>query len=131
MAKKWDAHDALSLLFQRDGVPPKMIVDDMMETIDRYEDDKKHQTHMPEVDYNTPEAMDNYIRENIMISHGDTVDQGSVRHRKSEVEGKNIGRAKSNPILDTQTYEVEFEDERMITYSANFIAEIMYAQCDK
>ena len=27
MAKKGDAHEALSLLFQRDGVPPKMIVD--------------------------------------------------------------------------------------------------------
>ena len=27
MAKKGYAHEALSLLFQRDGVPPKMIVD--------------------------------------------------------------------------------------------------------
>ena len=27
MARKGDAHEALSLLFQRDGVPPKMIVD--------------------------------------------------------------------------------------------------------
>ena len=27
MDKKGDAHEALSLLFQRDGVPPKMIVD--------------------------------------------------------------------------------------------------------
>ena len=27
MAKKGDAHEALSLLFQRDGVPPKMISD--------------------------------------------------------------------------------------------------------
>ena len=27
MAKKGGAHEALSLLFQRDGVPPKMIFD--------------------------------------------------------------------------------------------------------
>ena len=27
MSKKGDSHEALSLLFQRDGVPPKMIVD--------------------------------------------------------------------------------------------------------
>ena len=27
MAKKGDAHQALSLLFQQDGVPPKIIVD--------------------------------------------------------------------------------------------------------
>ena len=27
MAKKGDAHEALSLLFQQDGLPPEMIVD--------------------------------------------------------------------------------------------------------
>ena len=31
MAKKGDAHEALSLLFQRDGVPSKMIVDGLKE----------------------------------------------------------------------------------------------------
>ena len=29
--------------------------------IDWYEDNEEHQTHMPEVDYITPEAMENYI----------------------------------------------------------------------
>ena len=61
---------------------------------------------MPEVDDITPEAMDNYIGAEIMISHGDTVAQGSVRRRKCDVEGSNIGRANSNHILGTQTYEV-------------------------
>ena len=65
-----------------------------------------------------------------MISHGDTVDQGSVRRRKRDVKGNTIGRANSNPILDTRTYEVEFEDGIMSTYSANVIAEIVYAQFD-
>ena len=37
---------------------------------------------------------------------------------------------KVNPILDTQTYEVEFEDESMSTYSVNVIAESMHDQCD-
>ena len=72
---------------------------------------------MPEVDDITPEAMDNYIGAEIMISHGDTVAQGSVRRRKRDVEGNTIGRDYSNPILDTRTYEVEFEDESMSTYS--------------
>ena len=65
-----------------------------------------------------------------MIYHGDTVSQGSVRHSKRNVEGNTIGRANSNPILDTSTYEFKFEDVSMSTYSANVIAENMYAQCD-
>ena len=36
--------------------------------------------------------------------------------------GNTIGRSNINPILDIQVYEVEFEDESMITYSENFIA---------
>ena len=85
---------------------------------------------MTEVDDITPEAMDNYIGAEIMIFHGDTVYQGIGRRRKRDVEGNTIGRADSNPILDTQSHEVEFEDGSMITYSENVIAEIMYAQFD-
>ena len=70
-------------------------------TIDRYEDDEEHQTHMPEVDDITPEAIEKYIGAKIMISHGDTVVQGSVRRRKRDVEVNNIGRANINPIIDT------------------------------
>ena len=54
---------------------------------------------MPEVDYITPEVMDNYIGAEIIIYHGDTVAQRSVRRRKRDVEGNTIGRANSNPIL--------------------------------
>ena len=77
---------------------------------------------MPEVGGITPEEVDNYIGAEIMISHGDTVAQGSVRRRKLDVEGNTIGRANSNTILYTQTYEVEFEDGSMRTYPANVIA---------
>ena len=70
---------------------------------------------MPEVDGITPEALDNYIGAEVMISHGDTVAQGSVRRRKRNVEGNTIGRANRNPILDTRAYEVEFEDGIMST----------------
>ena len=83
--------------------------------LDRYEDDEEHQTHMPEVDDITTDTMYNYIGAEIMISHGDTVAQGMVRRRKRDVEGNTIGRANSNPILDTQTYEVDFENGSMIT----------------
>ena len=97
--------------------------------IDWYEDDEEHQTHMPEVDDIMPKAIDNYIGADIMVSHGDTVYRLSVRRRKHDVGGNTIGRANSNPILDTRVYEVEFEDGSMRTYSANVIAGSMYARC--
>jgi hypothetical protein len=40
------------------------------------------------------------------------------------------GKASANPILDTRTYNVEFPDGRSEEYTANVIAENMYAQCD-
>ena len=98
--------------------------------LDWCEDDEEHQTHMPDVDNITPEAMRNYISAEKMIYHVDTMAQGRVRHRKRYVEGNAIVRSNSNPILDTQSHEVEFEDWIMITYSENVIAESMYAQCD-
>ena len=56
---------------------------------------------MPEVDDITAEATENYIGAEIMVSHGDTVVQGSVRRRKGNMEVNNIVRANNNPILDT------------------------------
>ena len=41
-----------------------------------------------------------------------------------------IGRANKNPILDTQEYIVEFEDDKEAALAANTIAQSMYAQCD-
>ena len=98
-------------------------------TLYQYEDDKEHQNHMTEVDGIMPEAMENYIGADIMVSHGDTVTQVSLRRRKCDVEVNAIGRANMNTILDTRAYEVEFEDGSMSTYSASVIKESMYAQC--
>jgi hypothetical protein len=41
------------------------------------------------------------------------------------------GRADANAMLDTKTYEIEFPDGRNHEYTANMIAENMYAQCDE
>ena len=41
-----------------------------------------------------------------------------------------MGKANSNPILDIRTYNVEFEDGDVTEFTANVIAENMYAQCD-
>jgi hypothetical protein len=39
-------------------------------------------------------------------------------------------RANANSMLDTRAYEIEFPDGRSDEYTANVIAENMYAHCD-
>ena len=91
-------------------------------TLDRYEDYEVNQTHIPDADDITPDAMGKYICVEIMIYHGDSVAQGSFRRRNRDVVVNTIGGANSNPIIDTRTYEVKFKDESMSTYSENVIA---------
>ena len=62
---------------------------------------------------------------------GGTLARGRVTERKRDHEGNVIGRSNANPILDTQEYEVKFEDEDVTELTANAIAESMYAMCNK
>ncbi len=55
---------------------------------------------------------------------------GKVRGRKRENDGSLRGTGNNNPILDTRSYMVSFEDGSEAEYSANVLAENMYAQCD-
>ena len=50
---------------------------------------------------------------------------------KRDHKGNIIGRSNANPILDTQEYEVKFEDGDVNELTANAIAESMYAMCDE
>jgi hypothetical protein len=45
------------------------------------------------------------------------------------MDGTVRGQANANSMLDTRTYEIEFPDGRSDEYTANVIAENMYAQC--
>ena len=45
-------------------------------------------------------------------------------------DGRKIGSPHRNPIFDTQEYFLEFPDQSRERYSANVIAENLYAQCD-
>ena len=65
-----------------------------------------------------------------MIPRGGEVLKAQVTARKRDANGNPIGRANSNPILDTREYEVEFEDGVREYYAANLIAENMYSQID-
>ena len=55
---------------------------------------------------------------------------GRVTKRLRDKDGLPIGTAHDNPILDTRVYEVEFPDGHKASFSANAIAENLFAQVD-
>jgi hypothetical protein len=84
-------------------------------------------TDADEVDY---DAFHNFLASHVSISVGGELQRGKVIGRKRDIEGKLIGKANRNPLLDTGVYEVEFDDGTIESYAANQIAESIYAQVD-
>lgn len=78
----------------------------------------------------TPEDADNYVGASVNLPFGGTMLAGTVKRRTRDEEGNITGKAHQNPILDTRVYDVEFPGGQMAEFSANAIAEHMYAQCD-
>jgi hypothetical protein len=74
---------------------------------------------------------DQYVGAIVQLSIDDKVQTGKVSGRKRGIDGVARGKASANPILNTRTYNVEFPDGRIEEYTANVIAENMYAQCDE
>jgi hypothetical protein len=62
---------------------------------------------------------------------GDGPELARVKRRKTDRDGKPIGRAHKNPILDTRVFEVEFLDGHTTAMTANGIAENLFAQVDQ
>ena len=56
--------------------------------------------------------------------------KGRVATRKRDNAGNPIGLANANPILDTRSYIVHFDDGDQTELTANMIAESLYSQCD-
>ena len=86
--------------------------------------------HVPDIDDMTPEEGDHYIGAKVNLPIGGNLWMGTVKHRAHDEAGELQGTRNQNPILDTHTYQVEFSDGQLGEYSANVIAENMYAQCD-
>ncbi len=55
---------------------------------------------------------------------------GKVTKRLRDADGRPIGTANDNPLLDTREYAVEFRDGHMESVSANLIAQNLYSQLD-
>ncbi len=78
----------------------------------------------------TPEIGNNYLSAEIMLPRGGTMVKGRVAGRKRDRDGNPIGLANSNPILDTQSYIVHFDDGDQTKLTTNMITESLYSQCD-
>jgi hypothetical protein len=101
---------------------------------DCYEDDEVPPSKMPDIDdikeEHDVDTYDQYVGAHVRVPIGDEIIYGKVLRRKRELDGTVRGRANSNPMLDTRNYEIDFPDGHSNEYTANVIAENMYAQCD-
>ncbi len=91
-------------------------------------------THIIDPDYGgaviTPEIGDNYLTAEIMLPRGGTIVKGHASARKRDRDGNPVGLANSNPILDTHSYIIDFDDGDRTGLTANLIAELLFSQCD-
>jgi len=82
-------------------------------------------------DVYTPDAYDGFTNMELAFDRGDDgPSYAKVTKRLRDAEGKPIGTAHSNPILDSRMYEVEYLDGYTTSIAANAIAENMFAQVD-
>jgi hypothetical protein len=77
----------------------------------------------------TPETGDNYVSAELMLPKGGVLVQGHVTARKRDRDGNPVGHANDNPILDTRSYTIKFDDDQT-ELTANMIAESLYSQCN-
>ena len=54
-----------------------------------------------------------------------------MKKRLKDANGRPIGVANDNPILNSRMYEVEYHDEYVAAMVANLIAENLFAQVDQ
>ena len=97
---------------------------------DLYEDDEENHEHVPDEDDVTPEGNDEYVNAYVVLPHNGVETSARVARRKRDVNGHLVGTRNDNPILDSRSYVVEFPDGSETEYTANMIAQNMWAQCD-
>ena len=79
-----------------------------------------------------PDIMDKYIGAKIVLD--DKANGGgnlaTVKLRLTDINGRPLGNAHNNPLLDEREYEIELEDGTTDRIFANKIAENIYSQLD-
>jgi hypothetical protein len=80
----------------------------------------------------TPDTFDNYVNMELSLDRGgDQPEFARVKKRLRDNNGRPIGVASDNPILDSRMYEVEYQDGHTAAIAANIIAENLFAQVDQ
>ncbi len=77
-----------------------------------------------------PEIGDNYLSTELILPKGVVMVKGRVTAYKRDRDGNPVGCANDNPILDTRSYIVDFDDGNQTELTANMIAGSLYSQCD-
>jgi hypothetical protein len=89
---------------------------------------------MPDIDDIKEEhdvyTYDQYVGARVRVPIGDEIRSRKVFRCKRDLDGTVRGRSNANSMLDARTYEIEFPGGRSGEYTANVIAENMYAQFD-
>jgi hypothetical protein len=85
---------------------------------------------MPEGDAFTIDAYDKCIGAQLDLLLQDAMASATVITRKQDPKGNPVGSSNANPLLDTCVYEVKFPDGSIKDFTANIIAQNMYAQVD-
>ncbi len=76
-----------------------------------------------------PKIGDDYLSTELMLPKGSVMVKGHVTARKRNRDGNPVGHANDNPILDTRSDIVNFDDGDQTKLTANMIAESLYLQC--
>ena len=80
----------------------------------------------------TPDSYDNYLNMELALDWGGKQPEyARVKKRLKDNQGRPIGIALDNPIVDTRMYEVEYQDSQTAAKSANVITENPFAQVDE
>ena len=88
---------------------------------------------IPEQDsINNSDVLDGYVNMEIAMPRGEEgqLQHAIVKKRAVDRDGKPIGIANKNPLLDSRVYEVEYNDGSMEAITANIIAENILSQVD-
>ena len=119
--------------------PPKQEEPES-DTFIPYEDDDEDERFIKPVDdpvdangraINLQPVYDTLIKAELMLPHDGLQRPARVRGRSTNSDGSLTGTYNDNPLMNTMTYEVEFDDGAVKEYAANVIAENILMQVDE
>jgi hypothetical protein len=77
---------------------------------DPYTDDTETNVPVPDAEDIDFDTFHNFLSAHVSIPIAGELQRGKVIGRKRDGDGKLIGKANKNPLLDSAIYDVEFED---------------------